>query len=102
MGLPIQQTGPIVLPRDFSLLQTTWAAQINPVLAQPLNSGVILRSVPLLMGSNVINHLLGRMLQGWFLVDVDAAVTVYRSAPKNALTLTLTSSAAATADLFIF
>lgn len=88
--------------RDFQLMQNSWAAQINPLLSQPLNNGLILKNISLINGTTVVNHLLGRNLQGWFLVDSDAAATIYRSAPKNNLTLTLTSDAALLADIFVF
>lgn len=96
--LTIFQTG----SKDLTLLQTSWAAQINPVLAQPMSSGLLLKDVVLASGSTVVNHLLGRKLQGWFITDINGAATVYRSAAKNNLTLTLTSSAAVTVDLFVF
>lgn len=88
--------------RDFQLMQSTWATQINPIIAQPINNGFVLKNISLINGATVVNHLLGRNLQGWFLVDVNGAATIYRSAPKNNLTLTLTSSAAVTADIFVF
>lgn len=83
-------------------MQTNWASQLNPLLAQPMSSGLILKDVALISGTTVVNHLLGRKIQGWFVVDSNAAATVYRSAAKNALTLSLTSSAAVTVDLFVF
>jgi hypothetical protein len=98
MSLPIFQSE----SRDLTLLQTSWSAQLNPLLKDPLNNGLLLKSVPLASGSNVINHRLGRMLQGWYVVDINAAITIYRSAPKSALTLTLTASGTATVDLFVF
>ncbi len=36
------------------------------------------------------------------ITDTDAPVTVYRSQPFNELTLTLTSDAVATAQLYVF
>lgn len=88
------------LPWDIA--QPRWASELNPLLAQPLSSANILDGVKLVSGSNVINHLLGRMMQGWFLSDINAAVTVYRSAVMNDLTLTLTSSGAATVNIVVF
>lgn len=102
MSLPLFQPGPDVLPKDFILLQNNWKAQIDPLLALALTQGFVIPSVPLANGLTVINHRLGRLLQGWFLTDINGAATIYRSAPKNALTLTLTSSAVVTADVFVF
>lgn len=96
--LPIFQTQ----SKDLTLLQNNWAAKINPVLANPLNTASILKGVVLASGDNVINTLLGRTAQGWFITDASAAITVYRSAPFNDLTLTLNSSGAATINLAVF
>ena len=83
-------------------MQTTWGSQLNPLLAAPLSSTVLLKNVVLAPGSNTINHLLGRVPQGWFVVDVTNSVTIYRSQPFNNLTLTLTSSGATTVSLMVF
>lgn len=91
---------PQKLPLD--LMQTQWASQINPVLSNPMNSISVLSDVALNNGKTVINHLLGQKMQGWFLVDIQGAATVYRSAPLNGLTLTLTSNAAVTVSIGVF
>ena len=86
----------------FALLQTQWASQLNPLLSNPLNSVSILPNIALKSGSNVINHLLGQTQQGWFLVDKQGAGDVYRSAPFNNLTLTLTATADMTVSIGVF
>lgn len=83
-------------------MQTKWASIINPLLSKPMLQGQNLENVTLVTGTNIINHKLGRKLQGWTITDIDAAVTVYRSAPMNDLTLTLTSSGNATANIWVF
>ncbi len=88
--------------KNLSMLQTRWATEINPLLRAPMSKGLILKEVILASGANVVNHLLGRTLQGWYVVDQNASVTIYRSAAKNDKTLTLTSSGAVTVDLFVF
>ena len=88
--------------KELSLLQTSWQAQINPVLANPFVQGILIEDVALVNGSTVINHLLGRKQQGWVLVDISGAATIYRSQPFNSLTLTLVSSAAVTVNLYCF
>lgn len=92
------------LPFGLSLsnMQTRWKSIIDPLLTNRLNSASILSDVELAIGTNVINHRLGRMQQGWFLVDVDGAATIYRSANFNDKTLTLTSSAAVTVSIGVF
>ena len=84
------------------LLQTKWASELNPLLAKPLSAMSILPNVKLISGVTVVNHLLGRKMQGWFITDIDTASTIYRSQPMNSLTLTLTSSSACTVNLAVF
>lgn len=83
-------------------MQTQWAASLDPVIANPLINGNFLKDVHLINGVTVINHLLSRKPQGWLIVDVQGAATVYRSAPFNPLTLTLTSNAAVTVSLYVY
>lgn len=92
------------LPKGLTLpqTQTRWASILNPLLANPLSSSSILKSIPLVTGDNVINTRIGRKLQGWFISDIDTAVQIYRSAPLNDLTLTLNSSGIATVDIVVF
>ena len=84
------------------LMQNKWSSQLNPVLANPLTNPTILKNIALVSGANVINHKLGQMQQGWFVTDINASATVYRSAPFNDLTLTLTASAPCTISLGVF
>lgn len=88
--------------KDLVMMQNRWASIINPLLDNPYMQGILLNSISLNNGVTVVNHKLGRKLQGWVLVDIDGAAEVYRSAPKNDLTLTLTSNAAVTCDLYVF
>jgi hypothetical protein len=87
---------------SLSLMQTRWAAILNPFLASPTNQIQILENVKLANGSTTINHLLGHQMQGWYIVDVNGAATIYRSQPFNDKTLTLTSSAAVTVNIGVF
>ena len=84
------------------MMQTQWASQINPILANPLNLGSLITGIQLKSGVNVINHGLGRPQQGWIIADQTAAASIYRSAPFNNLTLNLTSSAPVTISLMVF
>lgn len=87
---------------DWELANPLWAAALNPVLANPLNGVKILSNVVLINGTTIINHGLGRMMLGWFIVDINAAATIYRSAPFNATTITLTSNAIAVVSIGVF
>lgn len=101
MALPTFQSN----DRVFQMLQTQWASQLNPVLAKPQLQSSILKNVSLVIGDNVINHLLGRPLQGWKLVRQRAAASIYDLQDSNQtpnLTLVLNSSAAAVVDIEVF
>lgn len=94
----------MLLPLNLSLdlMQTKWKSIIDVMLKNNLNSVSILQGVALVNGATTINHLLGRVQQGWFLVDIDGAATIYRSQPFNDKTLILTSDAAVTVNIGVF
>lgn len=83
-------------------MQTKWAGQLNPLLSNPINSVLVLKNISLLTGDNVINHLLDRVQQGWFLTDIQGAADIYRSAAFNKLTLTLNTSADVIVSIGVF
>lgn len=87
---------------DPKLAQTKWKSILDPLLAKPFSSGQILTGVSLISGDNIINHKLGRKLQGWIISDITAAVQIFRSAPLNETTLTLNSSGSAIVNIFVF
>lgn len=98
--LPIFQSD----SQEMTLMQTKWAQQIEGVLRDS-NSPVVLESVSLLTGDNVINHRLGRKLSGWRLIRIRAAATVYDKQDTNqmpALTLVLNTSAPVIVDIEVF
>ena len=102
MELPKFQTIDTVKPKDFNLLQTTWSSIINVFLSKPTNQMNILPNVKLINGVTVVNHLLGKVQQGWCILDIQSSATIYRSQPFNDKTLTLTSNAAVTVNLGVF
>lgn len=90
---------------SWELANPKWAATLNPVVANPLVQGVLLSGIPVVTGTNVINHKLGRKLQGYVVVLNSAAVTFYDSQAINqhpSLTLILNASGAATISLYVF
>lgn len=93
---------PKVSDSGLSTILSRWKAAIDPLLALPTSQSSILTDVPLISGVTVINHKLGRTMQGWSIVDINGAAAIYRSAPLNDKTLTLTSSAAVTASIEVF
>ena len=97
MALPLQ------LPLE--LMQTAWATELNPLLKNPINAGVLLKSITLAVGANTINHRLGRKLQGWMLTRQRASGSVYDTQDANKfpeLTLQLQSSAVMVVDIYVF
>jgi hypothetical protein len=94
---------PQKLPLD--LLQTKWAQELDPVLKFPPVKGVLLKSIALTTGTNVVNHRLSRNLQGWVITRIKSAATIYDQQDSNqtpALTLILVSSADAVIDLWVY
>ena len=88
--------------KELSLMQSQWSSELNPVLDNPSLKTSLLKNISLSTGVNVINHLLGRTQQGWRIVDINGAAQIYRSAPFNNLTLTLTSDANVMISLEVF
>lgn len=86
----------------WELANPKWAAELNPVLANPMTNMKIISDVVLINGSTAINHGLQQVQQGWIIVDQQGAASIYRSQPLNSLTLTLTSSAAVTVSIGVF
>lgn len=82
-------------------MQTQWSALLNPVLANTLVAGHLIKA-PLINGVTVINHGLGANMNGWMIADQDAQAQIYRSQPLNDKTLTLTSNAAVNVALWVF
>jgi hypothetical protein len=91
---------PLRLPKDQ--METRWKSSLDPVLANPLNSMSVLKDISLTTGVNVINHKLQQTLQGWIITDINGAAQIYRSAPLNNLTLTLTSDANVVISLAVY
>lgn len=97
---------PLSSSLDWRLANKLWSQSLNPIIANPIVNGKLISNIALVSGNNVINHGLGRNMQGWFLVDVynvsAGPVDVYRTAPLNNLTLTLNSDAALTVSIWVF
>lgn len=92
-----QQTNDVNLEKiQANTRSATQAARSNPI-----NSGTVLSSVSLSSGDNQIPHKLGKSLQGWFIVDVNAASSIYKKS-SNDKTITLNSSVACVVNLFVF
>ena len=95
-------SSPLSTGLAWDVANPLWAQSINPIIVAPVNNSFILSNIKLKAGINVINHGLGKLMIGWIISDINGAATIYRSAPLNAMTLTLTSSAAVTVNLEVF
>ena len=97
-----------LLPQQvtFPQLLTKWASILNPVLSNPTNNVSILENVGLTAGNNSIPHLLGRNLQGWYVVRMqNTYAQIYdtqSSNPYPALNLNLHSSASVVVSIAVF
>lgn len=89
----------------WELASSKWSASINPMLANPLMSGQLIKDQVLVTGVNSINHGLQRKLRGYYVVLNSAAVTFYDSQASNQtpdLTLKLNASGPTTVSLYVF
>lgn len=79
-----------------------YTTQLNGV---QILDGQLLENVSLAVGANSIDHKLGRVLNGWFIVRKSAAGDVYDTQDSNSnknRTLQLVSSAAMTVSIWVF
>ena len=81
-------------------LQSNVENALAPVLRVALLDGVTI-SAALASGDNEIAHGLGRVPQGYIIIDVDAAATIYRVSLSDKF-LTLNSTATANIKLWIY
>ena len=89
--------------REINLLQKNVEASLGPLVANPLLNGSLLTGVNLASGANSVNHKLGRVPRGWFIVSSSTADVVYGSVSSATdTTLTLTASGAITVSLWVF
>lgn len=87
------------------MVQTRWASILDPLTTNPLLQGIVLKQVQLTTGANVINHRLGRKLQGWLIVRLRAPASINDTQDGNTmpqLTLLLNSSADAVVDIYVY
>lgn len=87
------------------MMQSQWAAQLDPVIVNQLLQGRLMTGIVLTAGDNTINHLLSRKLVGWFPVGQTAASDFYDKQASNQMsdkTLILNSSAPCTCNLWVF
>lgn len=86
----------------WELASSKWSAELNPLIVNPFNNVRILENVVLAIGTNIINHGLGKTQQGWSLTDIQGVSDIYRNGNFNSTTLSLHSSAVVTVNIGVF
>jgi Tfp pilus assembly protein PilN len=87
----------------WELAQTKWSSTLNPFLAMPIFNGNMVTGINLLANKpQAINHLLGRMPQGWILTDNTANTVVWRTQDFNQFSITLEATANTTISIWVF
>lgn len=84
-------------------IEQSVANTLDPIVAIPWMSGVLLEGVSLTSGANTIEHKLGREIRGWFVVRIQAATATYPvETASDSANLSLTIGANATVSLWVF
>lgn len=90
-------------------VQTNIANSLTPVLKSLIIDGVLVKDIELANGVNRVNHTLGRLPEGWIIVDRNSPATVFKTVPTSAAntitdssTISLTSSGAVTVSIWFF
>lgn len=91
--------------KDLNSFQTQLQTSMQPILANPINYGVQLKSVSLINGQTTVPTTINRALQGWFLTRIRAQATIWDSQDTNTnpnQSLILNSNAAVVVDLWVY
>ena len=90
-------------------VQTNVANTLTPVLKSLIVDGVLIKDIDLVSGVNRINHTLGRVPEGWIIVDRNTTATVFKTIPTTAAntitdssTISLTSSGTVKVSIWFF
>jgi hypothetical protein len=87
--------------QPLGLMQNQWASQLNPVIANQLVNGNPLTGILLSNGTTTVNHLLGRLPQGFIQTNKNGLGDYYFK-NINTLTVQIVANAAITIDLWVF
>lgn len=75
---------------------------LAPLLDLPFAKGVLLQGVEVQVGTNTINHKLGRKPAGWFTTRVLLGFPGFIEVGADERVLLLSATAAATVDLWVY
>lgn len=94
--------------RNVNQLQKNIALAVNPLLSNPLLNGHLLVNVSLVNGTATINHLLNRVLIGWFITrrrGSGGSTPTYDNQDNNPTpetTLLIINGGAVSVDIYVF
>jgi len=98
-----------VKDKDLEQVQSNISNTIAPVLKSLVVDGVLVKDIVLASGVNRVNHTLGRLPEGWIIVDRNTAATVFKTVPTTAAntitdssTISFTSSGTVTVSIWFF
>lgn len=92
-----------VADEDLRKVQDRILAVLNPLARTPVVDGVLVTGVALSATPTDVSHKLQRMPLGYLIVGLSADARVWETrANRSSTRLTLTASAAATVDLWVF
>jgi hypothetical protein len=90
---------------ELNRVQDNLVRTLAPIFTNPILNYTLLSEVQLVVGTNTINHKLGRPLIGWIVTRKRSAAEIYDTqdsnlSPQNSLLLM--SDAIVTVDLYCF
>lgn len=87
---------------NFGLMLTRWKSALDPLLANTIIQGRQLTNIAIATSATTVPHGLDRVQQGWFITDINAAATIYRTGSFNASNMTLVASAACKVNIWVY
>ncbi len=82
-------------------MESTWKAQIDPVLNCPIIDGIPLLNIVLVANTpKTLNHSLSRPQRGYFITYQNANANIWVTQPFNSQTITIEASANVTISLW--
>lgn len=78
-----------MVARNLDQIQDNVENALAPIFSKEIVNGILLTDIRLIVGTNKIDHGLGRDLRGWIIVGRNSAGTVYDLQAANKLKSTL-------------
>ena len=87
---------------ELAQVQTNLLNVLRMIADKEVVDGVILSNISIGVTDTPIAHMLGRVPLGYIIIGKDGPGDIYTSASSNSLNLTLKSTVAVTAQLWVF